>query len=459
MKKLVALALALLMVFGAFAGIGTKETASADTKVELSFYDIMSTTERMNYFETVFAEYAEQTGYKFIYEGEPWSNSMNTVLTMMAAGNGPDAFLCMPNQTVFIENGWLMEIDDYVEENGDKFVSLITDYFWMKEKETYGHNYVFPDGLMGAGIYYRKDWVEEIGYEIPTGKDWNWSAFWDLAEALTDPEKNRYGFAFRGGSGADAWANNYLGCYTSNYKYDIETKKWRSEQFKAGMKAYTDSWLNGIAPADSLNWGWSEQIDGFASGLVGLFYNDSDAFPFFVERMEEGTWGVLQLPYSDDGLGFATSVNCTYSWAINANTEYQDACLGLYEYMYTPAKCEEYCLMMGLIPVRKDVASAEYFSAEGPLGAFVNQMNNTDACLAGQLIGVNMNEAAGYQYNLAAEMQMYLLGEITFDEFFASWEAWNQAAIDTYFAEGGEVTDIVRIADVMAASGASDISK
>ena len=451
MKKFVAMTIALLMVITAFAGFAPQEKASADTQVELTFYDIMSTTDRMNYFEQVFAAYAEQTGYKFIYEGEPWGNSMNTVLTMMAAGNGPDAFVCIPGQTVFVKNGWLLPIDDYVEEHRDEYLDMITSYTWALEKETYGHNYLFQDGLLCRGVYYRKDWVEEIGFEIPTGSDWTWDVFWELAEALTDPEKNRYGFAFRGGSGADSWANNYLYAYTGSYEYDPETLKWMSEGYKAGLKAFTDSYLNGLSPEDSLNWGWSEQIDAFASGLVGLFYNDSDAFPFFVERMEEGTWGVLPVPYTNDKSGYVATINCTYSYAINASTEYPDACMGLMEYLHTPEQNAEYCLMMGEIPVKKDAAQIEYFSETGALGEFVKQLNNLDALLGGQLNGVNKNDEAGYQYNFSAEMQAYLLGETTFDEFFASWEQWNQDALDNYFAKNPDaVTDIYRMSDVLA---------
>ena len=447
MKKFITMMLALALVLTAFTGINT-EAKAAD--VELTFFDIASSTERMTYFQKVFDAYEEQTGVKFTYEGEPWTNSMGTVLTMMAANNGPDAFVCIPGQTVFVKNGWLMEIDDYVAEHKDEYLDMITNYTWQLEKDTYGHNYLFQDGLLCRGVYYRKDWVEEIGFEIPTGKDWTWDVFWDLAEKLTDPEKNRYGFAFRGGAGADAWANNYLYAYTGSYEYDPETLKWMSEGYRNGLKAYTDSYLNGISPEDSLNWAWAEQIDAFASGLVGLFYNDSDAFPFFVDRMEEGTWGVLPIPYTNDKSGYVATINCTYSYAINAATENPEACLGLMEYLHTPEQNAEYCLMMGEIPVKKAAAEIEYFSEEGPLGAFVAQLNNMDAFLGGQLNGVNKTDEAGYVYNFVADMQSYLLGDITFDDFFGAWEQWNQDALDNYFAKNPDaVTDIYRMSDVL----------
>jgi len=451
MKKLLTMMLALALVLTAFAGISVEPAKAAGG--DLSFYDIMSTTDRMEYFEKVFAAFEKETGIHFVYEGEPWANSMGTVLTMMAANNGPDFFVCMPNQKVFVENGWLAPIDEFIAAHDDEYVTLIEDYFWAQQVQTFGNAYWFPDGIMGSGIYYRKDWAAELGWEAPEGKDWNWEAFWDLAVKMTDPEKNRYGFAFRGGSGAGDWANNYLGRYVANYTYDPETKLWMAEEYNTAMKLYTDSWLNGIAPKDSLSWGWSEQIDGFASGLVGLFFNDSDAFPFFVERMQPEQWGVLPIPYDNAGTGFATSVNCTYSWSINAHADDVDACFKLADFLYTPEYSAEYCMLMGSIPVRKDVAATEYFSVDGPLGGFVQQLNNPDAVLAGQMIGENKTELAGYTYDMGAEMQMYLMGEITFEQFCEDWNAWNQAAIDAYFAKGGEVTDTVKLRDIMAELG------
>ncbi len=450
MRKTLSMALALLLALTVLAGFTAPKASAA---AELTFYDINSTAARMAFFEKVFDEYYEETGIRFIYNGEPWSNSAGQVTTMLAAGNGPDVFVSTPYNEVFIKNGWLYAIDDWVAEHQDEFVTLVTNYYWLNERNTYGHNYYFPDATMSRAIYYRCDWVEEIGYEIPQGKDWNWNAFWDLAEKLTDKEKNRYGFAFRGGTGAEPWAENYLLAYTGTYIYDPETLQWKAEEYKAGMKAYTDSWLNGIAPEESLNWGWAEQIDGFCSGLVGLFYNDCDCFPYIMERMEPGTWGVLPLPYDNEGLGVPGGINCTYSYVIHAATENPDACIGLMEFMYQPDRYVDYCMMMAEVPVRKDVSDTPYFSEDGPLSAFVQLLNNPDALLGGQLIGVNKTTWAGYNFNLAGEMQLYLLGETTYEDFFEAWREWNQTALDNYFAENPDaVSDIFRMRDVIDAA-------
>ena len=450
MKKLLCGMLALALALTLLAGWQTTP-AKADPN-ELKFYDNNSTAARTEFFEKTFAEYEEKTGIKVIYEGQPWANSADTVMTMFAGGNGPDIFCFVGREEVFVKNNWLYAIDDWVAEHSDEFVALVTGWHWMNEKAAFDHNYTFPDATMSRGIYYRKDWVEEIGYEIPTGKDWNWAAFWDLAEKLTDPEKNRYGFAFRGGSGSGDWCNNYLGAYAASRSYDPETLEWPLEDYAEGMKAYTDSWLNGIAPEDSMNWGWSEQIDGFCSGLVGLFYNDSDCFPYIMDRMEDGTWGVLSMPYDNKGIGIQGGINCTYSYALNAASENIEGCIGLMEFLYEPDRNAEYCVMMGEIPVRLDAVENENFAADGPLGEFVKALDNPDVVLGGQLTGMNETEWAGYTYDLGAEMQMYLLGEITFDDLMAGMQEFHQTAITKFLAENPDrIRDIIRMSDFVDA--------
>ncbi|MBQ8955088.1 MAG: extracellular solute-binding protein [Clostridia bacterium] len=445
MRKVLSLVLVMLMTITV---IGSITPAMADAN-ELKFYDNNSTAARTAFFEKVFDEYYEATGVRFVYEGQPWANSATTVTTMFAGGNGPDVYTFVGNEEVAVKNGWLYAIDDYIAENSEKFVDMVTGYYWVNEKAAYGHNYCFPDATMAKGIYYRKDWVEEIGYEIPTGKDWNWNAFWDLAEKLTDPEKNRYGFAFRGGSGAEAWSQGYPNAYAHTYEYDPETLEWTADARYEGLKAYFDTYTNGYAPADSLNWGWSEQIDGFCSGLVGLFYNDTDCFPFIMDRMEEGTWGVLPIPYDNEGFGTTgDALNATYAYAISASSENVEACIGLMDFLYEPDRNTEYCIMMGSIPVRKDAAENEYFAEDGPLGAFVTSLSNPDFLLGGQLTGMNKTEWAGYTFDFAGEMQMYLLGELTYDEFFEGWKEWNQTAITNYLTENPDkIRDIIKMSD------------
>ena len=104
-----------------------------------------------------------------------------------------------------------------MEEHGDEFVEAVKNINWAQEKEKYGHVYSIPDGFMVKGIFYRKDWVEEIGYEIPTGKDWTYDAYFDLIKALTDKEKKRYGNSFRGARGHLIHCSLYLQTFTGGY--------------------------------------------------------------------------------------------------------------------------------------------------------------------------------------------------------------------------------------------------
>lgn len=98
------------------------------------------------------------------------------------------------------ESGWLTPLDSYVAEHGEEYVSMC-NMVWNSQQEVYNHIYTIPSGLNIKGIFYRTDWVDEIGYEIPTGNDWTYDEYFNLIKALTDAEQKHYGNSFRGARG------------------------------------------------------------------------------------------------------------------------------------------------------------------------------------------------------------------------------------------------------------------
>ena len=206
-KKVISLLLVAAMTSSLLAGCGAKDAETSSSAsgdgVTLRFIDITTNPQRQEFFENTFAAFTEETGITVEYEGVPWDNAADKVTVLGAANDLPDV-LTVAGQWMgqFTQAGWLMDLDDYYASEIEPNVNVATTMVVETERDLYNHVYRIPDGLMNAGIFYRKDWVEEIGYEIPTGADWNWQAYYDLAAALTDPSKNRYGSSFRGGRGA-----------------------------------------------------------------------------------------------------------------------------------------------------------------------------------------------------------------------------------------------------------------
>ena len=177
-KRLLAALMAAVMVGGLLAGCGSSDkkektdadTAKTESEVTLRFIDVSPSPQRQKYYEGVFEKFKEEKGITVKYESVPWDDAADKLTVLGTSGQLPDVITTHPLWLgQFTEADWVIPIDDYVEENGDQFVEAVQKINWAQEKERYGHVYSVPDGFMVKGIFYRKDWVKEIGYEIPTG--------------------------------------------------------------------------------------------------------------------------------------------------------------------------------------------------------------------------------------------------------------------------------------------------
>ena len=163
---------------GGDSGGESKEAGKQGKEASLRFIDVNPSPERQKYYEGVFQKFEEETGISVAYESVPWDDAADKLTVLGTSGQLPDVITTHPSWLgQFTEADWIMPVDDYVEEHGDEFVEAVKNINWAQEKEKYGHVYSIPDGFMVKGIFYRKDWVEEIGYEIPTGKDWTYDAY------------------------------------------------------------------------------------------------------------------------------------------------------------------------------------------------------------------------------------------------------------------------------------------
>lgn len=79
-----------------------------------------------------------------------------------------------------------------------------------------GKLYALPALAFVDWIYYRADWFEEAGITAPPR---TWDEFRQIARAITDPGRDRYGFGMRGGAGGGTAIikviNSYNGPLTS----------------------------------------------------------------------------------------------------------------------------------------------------------------------------------------------------------------------------------------------------
>lgn len=402
-----------LMVMGMFTGC-MAASAAAEEGGELRFLDVNPSEARQEYFENVFEKFKDETGIEVVYESVPWDDAANRLTVMGASGTLPDVMevnLSWLGQ--FIPAGWIISLDDYIDPVKDNFNDFINNIIFTNQKEQYGGLYTVPDGIMVKGVYVRKDWADEIGYELKD--DWTYSDYYDLVEKLTDESQNRYGIAFRGArNGLDPFLF-YLESYTGGWLYDEDgTCKFLEDDAAKHFEDFCSIYTNGYAPQDAINWGFTEMVDNFVGGLVGTLTNDSEVAVTLKENMQDDQWAVLPIPRSNVDGKIYNSISCSYSYAISNNCENPDDAWKLIQFLSEPDNNMEYCKSVGMMPVAREVGDDPDYGEGGIYEAFVEQLNDPDLVVPaywGPFEYTDLQQSTFHE-----DLQSYLLGEKTSEE-------------------------------------------
>jgi len=384
-------------------------TGSANEAAELQFIDVSPSAQRQKYFEAIFEEFKAETGISVQYQSVLWDEAADYLTVLGESDQLPDV-LTVHSYWLgqFTESDWLMPLSDYVEENKAAFTDVV-QMNWESEKQKFGDYYTVPDGFMTKGIYYRKDWVEEIGYEIPNGADWTWTEYFNLIRALYDESQNRFGNAFRGGRGGFDVILSYLQTTTNGYTYDekgnflLNTSEC-VELFEEFCSVYTE----GYVPKESITWGFTEQVENFTNGLVGTLYNDSEVIISCLESMEPDTWGVLPVPSSRDGIHINSS-GSSYAYAVSTDSEYPEEALQLIDFLTRNENNLEYCDMTGQMPVKKEAMESFAGGTDSVYSVFMQELNNPNLMLPASYGQFHYTDL--HQEMFHVELQKYLSGK------------------------------------------------
>lgn len=340
MKKLVALLLCGLMIFNLTAcgeGSGTTTpvasepagSTSADGSQDAKPFEgttlrvILATHNWTDAVEKKLPEFEEATGMKVEYEVYP-ENQLSDKLNIELGSGGQyiDVFMCRPLQEVqqFIQNGYLLEIGDLVNDTEFQF-----DDFIPAARDGYAYNgandgkfYGVPLVTERQVLMYRKDLFEAKGLSVPT----NLEEFEACAAALNDPANGVAGVALRGKPNpAVTMFSAFLYAFGGDF-FDFETNKATINTPEA-VKAFTyyGDLLRNYGPTGVGNMHWNECAALFSTGGAAM---DCDA---------DSIWASFCGPDTDvyDKVGFAVSPTnatwnvCAWGLGISANSKNPDA--------------------------------------------------------------------------------------------------------------------------------------
>ncbi|MFD0960436.1 extracellular solute-binding protein [Paenibacillus chungangensis] len=117
----------------------------------------------------------EKTGYKVKYDMLP-EEMFNEKLNLLMANKEPYDFMKLGKDQFYnlVEAGALEPLDELLEQYGDNLKAGINEETW-KAATVDGKIYGVPEGGTGlsasTNLVIRKDWLDELGLEIPTNRD------------------------------------------------------------------------------------------------------------------------------------------------------------------------------------------------------------------------------------------------------------------------------------------------
>jgi len=350
----------------------------------------------------------------------PFDQADNKIRTMLNAKQTLDVMEVRDlNVAEFVNNGYVEPLNSYLSswEHAGTFTSVAQSVATVDEKL-----YFIPNGLYQRQLFYRADWLQEAGIEVPTSYD-------ELVEAsiaLTDPAKNRFGFSFRGGSGANAVPDQMIQAYNAE-KINIGDAMflqdggtiYSSPEAKTAVEQYVRLYKEG-SPADSINWGFSEQVQAFTSGVTAFILQDPDVIQVFTESMEDGTWGTAPMPAGPTGKALITAGGA--GWGMTSYSEHKEEAWKLISFLSSPEENTLLSKNHGTVPIHSSAIEDEYFKT-GPYKTLLDMTDKPDTF-------INFKPPFEYPANgqwgtVAMETgQAMLLGQVSIEDTLKQWDQY-----------------------------------
>jgi len=200
---------------------------------------------------------AENPGLKINFEGIPWSNFMEKILTSVVAGTAPDAvrYAYTPR---LASRGLIEPLDEYIENDPDFDINEYIPTTFGPVREFNGKIYSLPFNLEPYVILYNVEMFEEAGItELPT----NWKELREVAQKLTIRDENgeviqrgfefyedsQYFWAFCMNNGGPLWLEPYDHNASTAHVYSpeaLETLEFLVDWIKDGSASFSIEHVN-----------------------------------------------------------------------------------------------------------------------------------------------------------------------------------------------------------------------
>ncbi|MEM1484949.1 sugar ABC transporter substrate-binding protein [Oscillospiraceae bacterium PP1C4] len=330
--------------------------------------------------------------------------------------------------TQFSNNKWIIPLDDYVAKWDEK--DTLTAAATQSMTAIGGKAYLVPSGFYQRCLFYRKDIFDAAGLQPPT----TWEGILEVGEKLTNASENKYGYAFRGGTGGNQYAEmlflSWLGVENiadPNAAFFLKDGKgatiFTRPEVKKALEFHKELYKK-ASPSDSVTWAFSEMVQGFMNGTAAMLIQDSEVIANCEAELKPEQWGVQVMPAGPTGQ--AVFPNGYGGWGITSYSKNTDAAADFLLFLSNSNNNTKYAKSQALIPIHSDATKDKFFS-EGPFSVYMEMSKKPEVYKFA--VRPQMYQAfASYKVEIDQEIQKYLKDTITADELLAHFDKfWSEA--------------------------------
>ncbi|MEU4392333.1 sugar ABC transporter substrate-binding protein [Kribbella sp. NPDC023855] len=304
------------------------------------------------------------------YVGLPNSSYLQKVNNALATGQVPDVLLIGNDVANLIAQKALAPLDDAVKEAG--LDAKLDPKMVENERRNAADKklYKLPLSALSDVIWYRTDWLKKAGLKEPASYD----EFFATAKALTKPEANQFGFAFRGGPGA--MPPMFAMTYGMSGVGEFITKDGQATLDKpenlAAFKKYISLYGTVSAKADLSN-DYAKIVAAFDGGSAWATHHNLGSYQDHLKALGSNVVGVQPFPNAD-GVITATAPAVS-GLGVLAKSKNKAAAWKFAEFMATQGN-SSWAETVGQVPASLEAQKAEWITKAQPLTAIVETGKN-----------------------------------------------------------------------------------